>query len=321
MTLNRPAAWAIDTISGKKNHHMHPRLTGPANQLLTCFACWLSLSALGQSNPPEQIPLWPQGAPGYENRRGEPEQAKDWWVKNIQNPSITVFLPPKDLANGAAVVVCPGGGHRALVYNAEGRDPAVFLNSLGIAAFVLKYRLAKEENSPYGLEKEVREDAYRAMRLVRSRAKEWNIDTSRLGMLGFSAGAEVIDLIAYRPGLGDPKAPDPIDRLNGRPDFDMLIYPGPYGIPEVIPAGSPPVFLLVAEDDSCCSVSVLKLLHGYREAKIPVEAHIYQQGGHAFNMGDRSTLRSLHTWPQRMADWLSDTQILAQRNWNGKEKN
>jgi len=260
---------------------------------------------------PPQIPLWPNGAPGYENRKNEPEEAKDWWIKNVHNPSITVFLPPKEKATGAAVLICPGGGHRTLVYNAEGRDPAVYLNSLGIAAFVLKYRLAREENSPYSLDKEVKQDVYRAMRLVRSRAREWNIDTGRLGIMGFSAGGELVNMIAYHPGYGDPRATDPVDRLNGKPDFSILIYPGPYGIPDQVPRDAPPAFLLVAEDDSCCSVSVMKLLHDYREARVPVEAHIYAQGGHGFNMGYRSTLSSLKAWPQRLAEWLTDMHILA----------
>ncbi|HEV7620829.1 MAG TPA: alpha/beta hydrolase, partial [Flavisolibacter sp.] len=129
------------------------------------------------------MPLWPNGAPGFENRKNEPEQAKDYWVKNIHNPSIAVYLPPKDKATGAAVIICPGGGHRLLVYNAEGVEPALFLNKLGVAAIVLKYRLAREENTPYKLDKEPIEDAYRAVRLVRSHAAEWNIDISRVGML------------------------------------------------------------------------------------------------------------------------------------------
>jgi acetyl esterase/lipase len=265
--------------------------------------------ALGQGTPTE-IPLWPNGAPGFESRRNEPIQAKDYWVKNIHNPSITVYLPPRDKATGAAVIICPGGGHRELVFNAEGRQPAEFLNSLGIAAFVLKYRLAREENSPYSLDKHPREDAYRAMRLVRSKATEFGIDPNRVGMLGFSAGGEVVTMVAYAPGMGNPNAPDPIDRLDGKPSFQMLIYPGPLGIPASVPADAPPAFMLAANDDACCSGPVVTLLQRYRAANVPVEVHIYAQGKHGFNMGDRSKLNSLKTWPQRMADWLSDTNLL-----------
>ncbi|PWT74533.1 MAG: 1,4-beta-xylanase [Bacteroidetes bacterium] len=256
------------------------------------------------------IPLWENGAPGYENRKNEPEQAKDYWVKNIQNPSITVYLPPKEKATGAAVVICPGGGHRLLVYNAEGRDPALYLNSIGVAAVILKYRLAREENSPYQLEKEVKQDGLRAMRLVRSHAKEWNIDTNRIGIMGFSAGGEVVALVTYDSSQINLQAKDPVDRLSAKPNFQILIYPGPLFIPDVIPRNAPPAFLLVANDDSCCSPPIMKLLQKYREAKIPVEAHIYSQGNHAFNMGYRSNLQSIHSWPQRLADWLGDNHFL-----------
>ncbi|MBS1596957.1 MAG: alpha/beta hydrolase [Bacteroidetes bacterium] len=276
---------------------------------MSVTACFISTTIFAQDNS-QTISLWSKGAPGFENRRNEPEQAKDYWVKNIHNPSITVFLPPKEKANGAAVVICPGGGHRELVYNAEGKDPAIYLNSIGVAAIVLKYRLAHEENSPYSLEKEVKQDALRAMRLVRSNAKLWNIDTARVGIMGFSAGGEVAALIAYDADNGDAKAPDPIDRLNGKPNFQILIYPGPREIPDTIPSNAPPAFLLVANDDPCCSVSVLKLLQIYRAAKVPVEAHIYAQGNHAFNMGYRSKLNSIKTWPQRLTDWLNDNNFL-----------
>jgi len=256
------------------------------------------------------IPLWVKGAPGFENRRNEPEQAKDWWVKNIHNPSITVFLPPKEKATGAAVVICPGGGHRELVFNAEGVEAATYLNSMGVAAIVLKYRLGREENSPYSVDKHPREDAYRAMRLVRSRAKEWNLDPNRIGMLGFSAGGEVVGMVAFTSGQGNPQAPDPIDRQNGKPNFIMLIYPGPLSVPQTVPADAPPAFLLAANDDVCCSGPTVTLLEKYRAAKVPVETHIYTQGGHGFNMGNRSALHSVNTWPQRMADWLTDNKFL-----------
>jgi acetyl esterase/lipase len=256
------------------------------------------------------IPLWPNGAPGFENRRNEPEQAKDYWVKNIHNPSLTVFLPPRDKANGAAVVVCPGGGHRLLVYTAEGVDAAKYLNSLGVTVFVLKYRLGRDTLSPYKIDVHARQDGYRAMRLVRSKAAEYGLDTNRIGMMGFSAGGEVVDMVAYGEDKGDPKAPDPVDRLNSRPSFLIQIYPGPLYIPDKLPYNAPPAFLLAANDDVCCSPSVVKLLQRYREAKIPVEVHIYTQGDHGFNMGYRSKLQSISTWPQRMADWLSDNNYL-----------
>lgn len=259
-----------------------------------------------QAAPP-QIPLWPAGAPGFESRRDEPEEAQDYWVRNIHNPSITAFLPPADKATGAAVIVVPGGGHRELVFDAEGRDAAEFLNQLGIAAFVLKYRLAREKNSPYKIEVHAREDAYRALRLVRSRADEWHLDPNRIGILGFSAGGEVVALVAYEPGDGDPTAADPIDRLNGRPNFQIVVYPGPLGIPkETVPADSPPLLLICANDDRGHIEPVIDLLTKYRTAGAPVEAHVYSHGGHAFNMGHRSQLATLKGWPQRMADWLVD---------------
>ena len=259
---------------------------------------------------PLVIPLWSKGAPGFESRRNEPELAKDYWVRNIHNPSITVYLPPKEKAAGAAVIICPGGGHRLLVFNAEGVEPALFLNSIGVAAFVLKYRLGRDSNSPYQIEKHALEDAYRAIRTVRSRAVEWNIDPKRIGIMGFSAGGEVVSMVAYGNGNGNANATDLIDRVNGKPNFQILIYPGPLGIPETVPPDAPPAFLLVANNDQCCSTPVVSLLQKFRAAKVPVEAHIYSQGDHAFNMGNRSPFITLKNWPQRMAEWMADNNIL-----------
>ncbi len=284
------------------------KLPAPARFLAIAFTALLGLytgAAFAQ-----QVSLWEDGAPGYENKKDEPEQAQDYWVKNIHNPSITAYFPGKGKANGTAVLICPGGGHRLLVYNSEGRDAALFLNSLGVTAFVLKYRLFREEGSPYSLEKEVKADAYRAMRLIRSRAGAWGINPAKLGMMGFSAGGEVVALLAYQPGMGDPLVKDTIDRLDGHPDFQVLIYPGPLGIPDTVSAHAPPAFLLAANNDECCAEPVMKLAAAYRKAKAPVELHVYSVDKHAFNMGYRSPFVSIKNWPQRLADWLLDNGYL-----------
>jgi acetyl esterase/lipase len=277
--------------------------------VLGLLVFFVSVSSRAWAADEPVVPLWPNGAPGFEDRKDEPEEAKDYWVKNIHNPSLTVFLP-KGKSTGAAVIIAPGGGHRELVFGAEGREPAEFLNKLGVAAFVLKYRLGRAPNSPYKIAEHAKEDAYRAMRLVRSRAEEWQIDPKRVGMLGFSAGGEVVSLVAYGFGEGDPIADDPIDRLNGRPDFQALVYPGGLGIPNEVPKDAPPAFLLVANDDRGHVEPVVKLLTAYRAAGAPVEAIIYSHGGHAFNMGNRSQLATLKHWPDRLADWMTDNGIL-----------
>ena len=278
---------------------------------LCAFLLVLTSLAFARADEPQVIPLWEKGAPGFEERRNEPELAKDYWVRNIHNPSLTVFPAPADKANGAAVLIMPGGGHRELVYKSEGVEPAKYLNNLGVTCFVLKYRLARETNSPYSLKIHPQQDAQRAMRLIRSRAAEWNLDTNRIGALGFSAGGEVEALLVYYPTEGDPQAADPIDRVNCRTDFQMVVYPGPLGIPtNAIPTNAPPAFFVIANDDVYHMKPVLDQVQKYEEAKLPVEVHIYAKGGHGFNLGQRSKLASIHDWPQRMTDWLGDNGYL-----------
>ena len=255
------------------------------------FIAVLPILVFGQAKP-EVIHLWKNGAPGFEERKDIPEMAQDYWVRNINNPSVTVFMPPAGKANGCAVVVAPGGGFRELVFDAEGRQAAEFLNSLGVTVFALKYRLPGEKNSPYTPEN-VRQDAYRAIRLVRSRAAEFKIDPKRIGILGFSAGGAVVMMVAFDKGDGDPKAADPIDRVNGRPDFEMMVYPGGKA-PAKIPADAPPAFLIYANDDEYgCDEVTMDLLQRFREANVPVEAILLAKGRHAFNMGNRSSLLSV----------------------------
>ena len=271
---------------------------------------FLALASLAIAEP-QVIHLWEKGAPGFEDRRDEPELAKDYWVRNIHNPSITVFPAPKEKANGAAILIVPGGGHRELGFIPEGVEPAKFFNDLGVTCFVLKHRLPRETNSPYSLQIHPRQDAQRAMRTIRSRAVEWNVDTNRIGVCGFSAGGEVAALLVYSPTAGDTNSTDVIERMNCRTDFQISIYPGPLGIPAGdIPADAPPAFFLVANDDNSHVGPVIAQLEKYRAAKRPVEVHLYARGGHGFNMGARSKLTSIKGWPQRMADWLADNNFL-----------
>jgi acetyl esterase/lipase len=259
---------------------------------------------------PLVVPLWPNGAPGFEDRRNEPEVIQGGSVRNINNPSITVFLPPKEKAIGAGVLIIPGGGFSQVVFNSEGVEPARYWNDLGVAAFVLKYRLPRETNSPYSLKIHPRQDGQRAMRLIRSRAAEWNVDPARIGVMGFSAGCEVESFLVYSPPAGDPNAPDPIDRVEASTAFQIVVYPGPLGIPDKVGADAPPAFFVIANDDTGHMGAILSLVNEYHAAKRPMEVHIYERGRHGFNMGGRSKLTSIHTWPQRLTDWLNDNHIL-----------
>lgn len=278
--------------------------------LLVAF-CLVSLVA-ARADEPLVIHLWEKGAPGFESRKDEPEVVKNGSVTNVHNPSITVFPAPKDKANGCGIIVVPGGGHRQLGFNGEGVEPAKFLNDLGITVFILKHRLPREANSPYSLDIHPRQDIQRAMRIIRSRAAEWQLDPKRIGAMGFSAGGETVAMLVYSPTAGDPKAADPIDRIDCRTDFQISIYPGPLGIPAgPIQADAPPAFFVVSADDTSHLGAVLDQVTKYQQAKRPVECHLYAFGGHGFGMGARSKFASIHTWTQRLTDWLGDSGLLA----------
>jgi acetyl esterase/lipase len=270
-----------------------------------------ALLAPGLAFAQQQLPLWPKGAPGFESRRDIPEQAADYWVKSINNPSVTAWLPPKDKATGAALVVLPGGGHRILVVRSEGADVARVMNPMGVAVFVVKYRLFREEGSPYTID-HARQDATRAVRYVRAHAAEFGIDPARIGLMGFSAGGEVVNLEVYQDAGKDPMV-DAIDAVSARPDFQVLVYPGPLGVPHAVRADTPPAFMIAANDDECCSAPLADLLPKFRAAKVPIELHLFQAGGHAFNMGLRSDRVSFKVWPDRLRDWMADNGWMSKR--------
>jgi acetyl esterase/lipase len=276
------------------------------------FLVWAASASAAAAQEGAVIPLWENGAPGYENRRNEPEIAQDWWVRNIHNPSVTAYLPTPETATGTAIIIIPGGGHREVVFPPEGIEPARYFQSLGVAAFALKYRLANEAGSPYRIT-DAAADARRAMRLVRSRAAEWGIDPARIGIMGWSAGGELAALVTYGRTDGNARASDVIERASCRPDFQIVIYPGSYGIPTRFRETPPPAFFLAANDDVGPATAITRLLYLYRQSGAPAEVHLYAQGGHAFNMGNRSELRTIHSWPQRMADWMQDSGYLTRR--------
>jgi acetyl esterase/lipase len=248
--------------------------------------------------------LWPNGAPGSEGKSGDEKYEEHGYVSNIHQPTLTVFLPPKAEATGAAILVVPGGGHRFLAIDHEGYDVAAWLSHHGIAAFVLKHRLAREPGSTYKIEVESLQDTERAMRLIRGRAQEWSLDPQRLGAMGFSAGGELVALIGMRPGDGVVDAADPIDRLSARPSFQALIYPGQSG--KIIPTkNSPPAFLACGfKDRTDISEGLAEVYLRFKRAGVPAELHVFSEVGHGFGYRP-STPPPAGDWPLRLREWMN----------------
>jgi acetyl esterase/lipase len=275
----------------------------------------------------EEIKLWPNGAPGSEGvtaaEVSKPSTNPKYpgWPSNFtvtHYPSIYVFLPPKEKATGAAMVVAPGGGHNQVVIEKEGWEIADWLNSNGIAAFVLKYRLARAPDSKYKLTGEVYDDTARSMRLVRSRAKEWGLDPARIGFIGFSAGGELGGMIETRFDAGKADAGDPVERVSSRPDFTVLIYPfyrpGANRVDDPplfpIPKDAPPVFMVCADDDRSHVEPTVKFYLELEANHIPAEMHIYASGGHGFALRPTKTALPVMSWGDRLKDWLGERGIV-----------
>ena len=273
----------------------------------------LAASASFAADAPKEIPLWPNGAPGSEGKSAPEKIATsangERQVSSIHNPSITPFLPAKESANGAAVLVIPGGGHRMLCVDHEGENIARFLTARGIAAFVLKHRLAREEGSTYTIAEHAFADTERAMRLIRSRAAEWNVDPARLGAIGFSAGGELVALIAMKSGDGQADAADAIDRQNARPAFQALIYPGRSG--DIQPAkDAPPAFLACGEKDRPdIAEGLAETYLRFKRAGASAELHVYAGVGHGFGLRD-GMKGPVAAWPDRFAEWLDSRAFL-----------
>ena len=264
-----------------------------------------------------EVPLWANGAPGSESKTAkevdEPPNQEHGYLKvtSVHNPSLTVFLPSLETASGAAVVIAPGGGHQFLNFDQEGTYVAEYLNSIGVAGFVLKYRLAREAGSTYKVNDAVA-DAQRAIRLIRSRAEEWHVNPARVGIMGFSAGGEVAALASTRYDEGKTDAADPIDRRSSRPDFDALIYPGIRAENFSVPKDMPATFMLCADNDRGPSNALAGLYPMLKAAGIKTEVHIYASGGHGFGINSNTWNPSpvATTWQLRLGDWLKDIGML-----------
>jgi endo-1,4-beta-xylanase len=270
----------------------------------------LILPILSHAETPAALPLWEKGAPGSASRATEPEKTEGSNVCNIHNPTITPFVPAADQSTGTAVIICPGGGHSKLCLGHEGYALAEWFRGRGIAAFVLKYRLAREKGSTYTIQDHAMADARRAIRTVRSRAGEWHIQTDRIGILGFSAGGELAAFAAMKSDPGQQDASDAIERQSSRPDFQALIYPGTSGLFSA-EKGMPPLFIAAGyHDRQDISEGMATLYLKYKAAQVPAELHLYANAGHGFGYKPDAKPTAAFRWPQRLIEWLTDSGLL-----------
>jgi len=292
---------------------------------LVSFAVFTLLSCPA-SEPIKVIELWPGGAPGEKGDIGEERDTTkptDQLIAgkpvirlgNVSKPTMSIYRPPADRDTGAAVLVFPGGGYHILAMDLEGTEVCDWLNSIGVTGVLLKYRVPKRE----GLEKHAAplQDAQRALGLVREHAKGWGIDPQRVGALGFSAGGHLSAALSKNGDERTYPAMDAADKVSCRPDFQILIYPG--GLtkkdegdkvaPEVaVTTNTPPSFIAMAADDPVRVENALSYALALRNAKVPVELHVYPAGGHGYGL--RPAKHFVTTWPQRAVDWMHSRGLL-----------
>lgn len=262
------------------------------------------------ANLPAAVPLWSQGAPGSEGRSAEPEEITGENVCNVHRPTLTPFIPDAEKATGTGVIICPGGGHSKLCLGHEGYALAEWFRDRGIAAFVLKYRLARDKGSTYTIEEHAMADTRRAIRTIRSRAEEWRTKSDRLGILGFSAGGELAAYSAMKSDAGKKDSADPIERQSSRPDFQALIYPGKSDT-FTVEAGMPPVFIAAGYGDRPDIAEGMATVYlKYKAAKVPAELHLYSNAGHGFGYRHNGKPSAAARWPERFTEWLTDSGFL-----------
>ena len=275
---------------------------------------------------PKEMLLWPDG-PTYTFKSGGPETWTDDDVmpregvvnrvaRYISEPTLTLFPAAKEQATGAAMIVAPGGGMLLLAMDKEGYDVARWLNTLGVTALVLKYRVRPDPHKGMasqldpGVWGAILSDGQRAVRTVRARAAEWGLDPARIGMMGFSAGSRLTAQVTLHSDDGDRKAADPIERVSCRPDFIGLLYGARGDWPAEAPP-LPPAFIMEANDDRLFAdpdATWLRFVRGWAAQGVPVEVHHYAKGGHGFGLGVNGGAAA--GWPGAMAAWLKDLGVL-----------
>ena len=283
------------------------------NIIVCCtFLLGICFPALLSAQEPKEILLWPRGAPGSEGKTGVEKvrinDTGDHLVSNVHKPSIIPYIPAKN-ESGVAVIIAPGGGHQDLWMDHEGYNPAHWFSEKGIAAFILKYRLSRDTNSTYTIDKDELADIQRAIRMVRNRAKEWHIDTAKIGVMGFSAGGEVAALSAMRFDDGIKTSNDKIDHESSYPNFQALIYPGGTKRFEVV-KNAPPLFLAGGfKDVPAIAEGMANVFLKYKQAGVPAEIHIYSGAGHGFGIS-KSNQGAVSHWPERFMEWLVEIGLI-----------
>src|SRR4051812_2076189 len=281
-------------------------------KLISSLLLILSIALIAHAaDVPKAIPLWPNGAPGSEGKTGaevgKPEGPERNYsnLTNIHNPSILPYLPAADKATSVAVIVLPGGGHRNLAISHEGYNVGEWLAEHGMAAFVVKYRLAREPNSTYKIDVEALADTQRAIRLVRYRAKEWNVNPDAIGVMGFSAGGELAYMASMKMDGAIENAADPIDQQSAKPNFQALIYPGTSA--KIQPTkDSPPVFLACGNlDRPDISQGLAEVYLRFKAVSVPAELHIYAKVGHGFGLTPKLKPPASE-WPVQFQQWVTN---------------
>jgi acetyl esterase/lipase len=264
----------------------------------------------------DAVNVWPDIAPGETAKdRGELLPPRDdganavQRVKNIRFPTLDVY--PAEKPNGTGVLILPGGGFTYVVPNLEGSEGAEWLNQHGVTAFVLRYRTKESVKDGEEMWQRPLQDAQRSLRLIRSRAKEWNLDPKRVGVLGFSAGGQVAAILHTAEETATYKAIDEIDQLSCKPAFSMLVYPwrildsksNQLLQPIKVTRTTPPAFIVHTHDDGSTSVGAAMLYIAHKRNQVPAELHVYQNGGHGYGLRPRPN-SVISSWPDRATEWM-----------------